>query len=183
MKQALLATAILGAALGAAAISGCAPRHRIPEDFGIRITVAEETAPLGGSALIQRRHQMERAHRDLIHFQTTLESLHYHHDRLGVASLSRFIDAYMGLHLDGLLKHEWQSRHPEVMALDVNLRLIQASVWIRMNSNSRADHVMDDIERRFAGRESMLVEYPIGTQHTLGESLEILREAKWQRYM
>jgi len=164
------------AALASVALSfGCSVAREAPRDFATQLTVAEETAPLGGSALTQRRIEMERAHRDLIQVHTTLESLRYHDDRNGVKRLSRFIDAYMGLHLDRLLRHEWQSRHPELMALDANLRFVKAEVLIRMDSGDRARGVIKDIERRFQGREGMLVEYPIGKQSTLEEGLEILK--------
>ena len=51
---------------------------------------------------------------------------------------------------------------------------------IEMRSPSRAEQVLEDVERRFAGRGAMLVEYPVGGQTTLSEALRVLRERKWR---
>jgi hypothetical protein len=138
--------------------------------------VAEENAPLAGAALEQRRERMVRAQRDLADVQTTLESLYYRDDRDGLRRMARFADAYLSMHVDPLLAHEWQSRHPEVAVVDANLRLAKADVLLRMDQNDRAGQVLDELERRFARRSDMLVEYPLGTQRHLGEALKLLRD-------
>jgi hypothetical protein len=66
------------------------------------------------------------------------------------------------------------------MALDAGLRLAQADVLIQMRQTGRAQQVLDELARRFPGREGMLVEYPIGGQTTLGQALQALRERKWR---
>ena len=72
-------SARISAGLASVALAfGCSVPHEAPPDFATQMTVAEETAPLGGTALAQRRIEMERAHRDLIQLHTTLESLHHH---------------------------------------------------------------------------------------------------------
>jgi hypothetical protein len=96
-----------------------------------------------------------------------------------VALLDSFLDQYMGTHLDGLLRPVWQSSHPEVMALDANLRFMKAEILTQMRYTRRVQESIDDIEDRYMGRESMLVEYPVGEQRALGEALEMLRERKW----
>jgi len=136
----------------------------------------EETAPLAGAALEQRKDQMVRAQRDLSHFQTTLESLYYRDDRDGLNRMARFADNYLTTNVDQLLDHEWQSRHPEVAVLDANLRLAKADVLLRMNQKDRAGKVLDEIERRFQRRDDMLIEHPLGTQRKLGEALKLLRD-------
>lgn len=138
--------------------------------------VAEETAPLAGAALEQRKQQMVRAQRDLSHFQTTLESLYYRDDRDGLRRMARFADNYLTTHVDRLLAHEWQSRQPEVAVIDANLRLAKADVLLRMDQNERAGHVLDELDRRFGRRGDMLIEHPLGTQRTLGEALKLLRD-------
>jgi len=166
-------------ALAAALLLGCASPPAVPDSFGVP-SAAEESTPLGGEALALRRRDMQRAHRDMASFYATLESLHYRRERSGLILFNRFLDAYMGTHLDHLLSAEWQSRHPELMALDANLRLAKADVLIQMRETRRAQQVMDELARRYAGRETMLVEYPIGGQTTLEEALRILRERKWR---
>ncbi|MCP4905286.1 MAG: hypothetical protein GY910_09925 [bacterium] len=139
----------------------------------------EEEAPLGGEALAQRRMDLDRAWRDLLHFDVTVESMVDRRDGRSVAFLDAFLDEYMGRHLDSLLRPMWQSSHPEVMALDANLRFMKAELLSQMRYTRRVQASIDDIEMRFRGRESMLVEYPVGFQRSLGEALEMLRNRKW----
>ncbi len=145
-----------------------------------RDTAAEETNPLGGDALAQRKLSLTRAHRDLEHFQKTLASLRYRKDRSGTILFVNFLEAYMGTHLSPILANEWQSRHPELMGLDANLRFAQAELLGRMRDPRRVQRMIEDIERRFDGRGNMLIEYPYGQHHTLSEGLAVLRERKWR---
>ena len=79
-----------------------------------------------------------------------------------------------------LLSGEWQSRHPELTALDANLRFAKAELLVALRMPRRAQAVMDEIEVRFQGREDMLVDYPFGEQRSLGEGLQMLRDRKWR---
>ena len=159
---------------------GCAADPRIPDSFGLESQAAEETTPLGGEALALRKREMRRAQRDMRHYHATLRGLDERRDRSGKILFSQFLDAYMGIHLDPLLASEWQSNHPELMALDAGLRLGKAEVLIWMRQQRRAQQTIDELLRRFEGRETMLVEYPIGGQTTLEQALEMLRERKWR---
>jgi hypothetical protein len=176
---------LLGAGLALAGLAGCAAPNPMLADLDELMAqesrAAEESAPLGGTALAQRKRELQRTFHDLVHFHTTLENLREHRDRPGLVVFSQFLDAYMGLHLDPLLANQWQSRHPELMALDANLRLAKADVLIRMRAPGRAEEVIEEIETLFEGRGEMLVEYPIGSQGTLAHSLELLRDRKWWR--
>lgn len=160
-------------------LGGCTPIKQ-PLDEDPAPIAAEETTPLSGSALLERREELERAQRDLRHFRATAENLSHHRDRRGSNLFRAFVHAYMGMHLDPLLKSEWQSRHPELAETDANLRLIKADVLIRMREVGRAQQVLNDVSRRFVGREGMLIEFPIGNQTTLRQALEILSEGKWR---
>ena len=172
----------LGALVGAALLGACASEPYVPIDFAsAAVPVAEESAPLSGAALAQRRIELARAYRDLEHFHDTLESLDARGDHKAEAQLQRFADGYLGLHVSPLLIHQWQSRHPELAGLDANLRFAHADVLMRMRDTSRAQHVIDDIATRYAGREQMLVEYPFGAQNPLGTALQALRTNKWSR--
>lgn len=159
-------------------VIGCAPGMD-PYFDALADQSTEEEAPLGGEALAQRRMDLDRAWRDLLHFDETMESLVDRRDSRSVALLDTFLGAYMGRHLDGLLRPAWQSSHPEVMALDVNLRFMKAELLAQMRYTRRVQEAIDDIEARYLGRESMLVEYPVGEQRPLGEALEMLRDRKW----
>lgn len=160
--------------------SGCVIHDVAPADLLPETSSAEASAPLGGEALIQRKSEMIRAHADMVHMNATLESLHHRHDKNGLVLFSKFLDAYLGMHLDPMLAGEWQSRHPELTALDANLRFAKAELLIQLRLPRRAQEVMDQIEQRFQGREDMLVDYPFGQQRSLGEGLQMLRERKWR---
>jgi hypothetical protein len=171
---------LLLAACAAASYLGCAARFEMPDDFDLEPPTARGSGPLGGEALSQRKQQLERAQRDMVHFHTTLESLHHRRDRNGLVLFSGFLDAYMGRHLEPLLDGKWQSTHPELMALDANLRFARAEVLIQMRAPRRVQDVIDGITERYEGRGSMLVEFPIGGQSTLEQALEILSSRKWR---
>ncbi len=160
--------------------TGCATDPEIPDTFGIEDRAAEESTPLGGEALALRMREMRRAHGDMRHYHATLRALHERKDRSGKILFSQFLDAYMGLHLDPLLASKWQSNHPELMALDAGLRLAKADALIWMRETRRAQKTLDELRRRFQGRETMLVDYPIGGQTTLEQALEMLKERKWR---
>jgi hypothetical protein len=166
-------------ALGALA-SACVGVDRAPGDLLPEASAAEASQPLGGEALVQRKHEMRRAHADMIHFHKTLQSLHHREDKNGLVLFSQFLEAYLVVHVDPLLAGEWQSRHPELTALDANLRFAKAELLIQLRLPRRAQEVMDQIEQRFQGRADMLVDYPFGHQRPLGEGLEMLRERKWK---
>ena len=173
--------ALLGLGLGLALASlGCAGSPAAPADLLPDNSAAEASAPLGGEALVQRKHEMRRSYGDMIHFHATLESLHHRKDKNGRRLFNKFLGAYLGIHVDPLLAGEWQSRHPELTALDANLRFAKAELLVALRMPRRAQAVMDEIEVRFQGREDMLVDYPFGEQRSLGEGLQMLRDRKWR---
>ena len=160
-----------------ALLPGCVAIDVAPDDLVPEVTAAESNAPLGGEALAQRRLEMRRAYGDMVHFHATLESLKRRRDRSGLVLFNGFLDEYMGTHLDPIMSAEWQSRHPELSVLDANLRFAKAELLMEMRATRRAHRVIDDIERRYQGREDMLVSYPFGDQSTLKDGLEILRDS------
>jgi hypothetical protein len=174
MRTRFAIRSLAGAAL--LALAGCLGAEEPESHWVGTAPVAEETAPLAGAALEQRKERLVRAQRDLAHYQTTLESLYYRDDRDGLRRMARFADAYVSMHVDRLLAHEWQSRHPEVAVIDANLRLAKADVLLRMHQTDRAEDVLDELERRFARRDDLLIEHPLGTQRKLGEALKLLRD-------
>ncbi len=170
----------LGALLSALLLVSCASGPGVPKELLDADEIVEQNAPLGGDALAQRSRDLRRAHRDMLHFQSTLMSLSARNDRNGQFMFSGFLDAYMGEHLDPLLRSDWQSRHPELSAVDATLRLVKAEILMHMRETRRMQQTLDEIARRFEGRDAMLVEYPIGQQVPLSEALEILRSRKWR---
>lgn len=168
-------TRSVGAALLAALLLGCAG----PDPVDLDAVRASET-PLGGEALVQRKHDLERAHRDLLDFHATLTSLMDRQDGGSIALFDDFLAAYLAEYLDPLLRSEWQSRHAELAGIDASLRFAKAELLIQMRYPRRVQDTIDDIERRYKGRESLLIDYPVGHQGTLGEGLEILRDRKWK---
>lgn len=175
LSKKLFLAASLGLALG---LAGCASNDGPSETEAAQQAALEETA-LNGEALSQRRTDLMRAWRDLVRLDVTMQALSDRNDSPSIVLLDNFIAEYMAKHLDPLLKPEWQSSHPEVMALDANLRFMKAQLLSNMRYPRKVQESIDDIEDRFEGRESMLVEYPVGEQRALGEALEMLRDQKW----
>jgi hypothetical protein len=165
---------MLAVALLAAASCG-SPRVQVPADFGSAATAAEESGPVGGVGLHQRRERLERLFKDLSHIRKSLDSARHRGDGESETQLARFAGAYLWMHLDPLLAAEWQSRHPELMALDAGLRLAEVELLRAMNEGKRAQQALADLEQRYAGREDLLVDYPVGSQSPLRNALEELR--------
>jgi hypothetical protein len=166
--------------LGGAFLAACAGTPDFPNAFAGEETVQEQSSPLGGTALAQRRREMERAYRDMVHHRATLVNLRQRGDRNGMILFSQFLDAYVTRHLGPLLRSQWQSRHAELMALDASLRLLRADAFVQMRSPGRVQEELDEIDRRFAGRDNLLVDYPVGEQGTLASAIESLRKRKWR---
>jgi hypothetical protein len=160
-----------------AATSGCASKTFLSKDFGRAEPTAEESAPLGGPSLDQRRENMTRMYKDLVHFQTSLRDSQVRGDRTTTNALAFFVSSYMNMHLDPMLDGEWQSRHPELWGLDADLRLAKADVLIRMHDTGRASKTIEEIAARYKGRDDMLVHYPLGSESPLGKALKLLRES------
>ena len=176
----------LASAMGfAAVLAGCVitPHDQLSAEIELAetVTAAEQSAPLGGEALSQRKLEMRRAQRDLVHFHATLEGLNRRRDRNGQNLFRSFLDAYLGTHIEPLVTGTWQSHHPELAAHDANLQLVKAELLILMRESARAQQVIERVAQRYEGHGDMIVEYPIGSQGTLQEALELLRERKWWR--
>jgi hypothetical protein len=179
VSTALRKTALALLASAALLAFGCVSDDKPPEQILPETKAAKSSAPLAGEALRERKRELQRASKDLVHFQETLASLKYRKERNGLVQFSHFLDVYLGTHLHPLLEGEWQSRHPELAALDANARLGEAALLLHLQERGRAEDAMDEIARRFQGREDMLVAYPVGKQTPLGKALKELRERKW----
>jgi hypothetical protein len=141
---------------------------------------AIEESPLGGEALVQRKHDLDRALRDMTHFSTTMSTLVDRVDSRSIGLLDEFFARYLEGHLDGMLRPQWQSANAELAAVDASLRFAKAELLIQLRYPRRVQAAINDIEKRYGTRGSMLVDYPVGEQGTLGEGLEILRQRKWK---
>jgi len=171
VEQVVLMVALCVVTLGCAAI---------PEEEDARVQAMAAESPLGGAALDQRKIDLGRAYRDMAHIHRTMQSLIDRRDGRALSELDRFVDRYLEVHLGPLLRAEWQSSHPELMARDASLRFLQAEVLIQMKYPRRVQLVRDEIERRYQGQHDLLIEYPIGKQGTLQQGLEILATRKWR---
>ena len=160
-----------------AALCACSSGGGGPRNFGATEKSAEEAGPLGGPSLSQRRETMERMYRDLVHFRTAIDHADERGDDAAEGQLAYFVGAYVSMHLDPILEGEWQSRHPELFGLDADLRIAKADVFMRMNERARANDVLDEVSKRYAGRADMLVHYPVGRQTQLSKAVTLLRES------
>jgi hypothetical protein len=172
--------------VAAALLAACAPTQ--PADFDPEAIKVHEANALGGAALGQRKQEMQRAVSDMQAFHKTMEGMIARRDSGSVTVFAEFLSRYMGQHLDPILRAEWQSRHAELIDLDVNLRILETSMLIQMRKAKKVERMIKDVQKRYAGRDALLIEYPIGEQSTLGETLNLLRsemglcessQAKW----
>jgi hypothetical protein len=135
--------------------------------------------PLTGTVLLQHKQQMRRALESLFVFRLSLASLAVRRESRDQEVFADFVEAYMGMHLDRLVHGDWQSGHPELTALNANLRILKADLLIRMRERARAEAALDEIAERFRGNEGMLIEYPPGQQTSVRRALDLLRQKRW----
>ena len=141
---------------------------------------SEAEAPLGGEALLQRKHDLTRALQDVGHFHATMSTLVTRQDTVSISLLDEFLAKYLERHVDPMLRSQWQSGSAELASVDASLRFAKAELLIQLRDPRLVQATIEDIERRYRGRDSMLVEYPLGEQGTLSEGLEILKDRKWK---
>lgn len=165
----------LAACVAGVIAAGCAGTPEVRPQYAFEV----EEGPLGGAALEQRKHDLDRAYSDMVHIHRTMQSLIDRDDGRALSQLDRFVDRYLAVHLEPLLRSEWQSTHPELMARDASLRFVEAEILIQMRYPWRVQIVRDEIERRYLGQSDLLIEYPIGEQGTLKHGLDILATRKW----
>jgi hypothetical protein len=160
----------------------CAGGAGLPRDVSLQDEAAPAVAnaPLGGVSLAQRRLELERTQRDLVHFAATLDSLQLRREQNGLVLFKGFVDEYLGTRVDPMLATDMHSQHPELASLDASIRFLEAELLTRLRSPSRAQQVIDDLERLYEGREDMLVDYPIGKKSTLKQGLDLLAHRKWR---
>jgi len=153
----------------------CVSDAVLTDEFLSEAEATQASAPLGGESLLQRRLDLERAVRDMNHFHATLISLERRYDRGSRVLFQEFVQFYLVKHVQPMLQGEWQSRHPEVAVLDVNARFVVAELWARMGASGRTAQMIESIETRYRGRDSMVVAYPVGQESTLADGLAHLR--------
>ena len=179
-KPQLLGTALAIGLASLLATSCTISRHeRVADHLLERGSTIERNAPLGGESLSVRKHEVKRAYRDLIHYRDTFETLRRRRDGNGLTLFRQFAENYMDHHLQPILDADWQSDHPELLGMDANIRLVQAECYMLMSKPGKMQKVLNGIEDRYKGRETMLVDYPVGEQSTLQDAIENLSDRKW----
>ena len=174
MSRLLCCIAIGLIALGTA--TGCVTEATLTNELLSEAEASQASAPLGGEALLQRKLELDRAARDLKHFHATLTTVERRNDRAGRVLFEEFVQFYLIKHISPILGGEWQSQHPEVAVLDVNVRLVVAELWSMMGASGRTLQMVEQIEERYRGRGSMVVAYPVGEESTLANGLAYLRQ-------
>lgn len=167
-----LAGAILALALG----GGCATG----EYYESRPAVIESRSHADGQVLAQRKLKMRRAQQDLVHVRATLQNLRRHRDAAGLDRLAPFVRTYLDDYVSELLSRESGAWHPELVPLDANLHFAAAAVRMELGDRLELERLIGQIEQRFEDSQSLLVEYPIGEQSTLGQALEALKRERWK---
>ncbi len=90
MRDSLVRLALVVAAL--AVVPGCGSKTYLAKDFGHAEKSAEEASPTGGPSLDQRRENMTRMYKDLVHFRTSLRDSQERGDRTTSNALGLFIE-------------------------------------------------------------------------------------------
>jgi hypothetical protein len=152
--------------------------HVQPTDLADASGPGTASMPLTGTARRQHVRQMQRALEALFVFRSSVDSLAVRREPRNREVFGDFVEAYMGLQVDALLRDRRHRGQPELVALDANLRIAKADLLIRMHERGRADAVLADATERFRGNERMLIEYPPGKQTTVGKALELLRHKR-----
>ena len=111
----------------------------------------------------------------LIHYRDTFETLRRRRDGNGLTLFRQFAENYMDSHLQPILDADWQSDHPELLGMDANIRLVQAECYMLMSKPGKMQKVLNGIEDRYKGRETMLVDYPVGELERQEKEREKLR--------
>jgi hypothetical protein len=158
--------------------TGCALDQSGGSYFEKRDRITETEVHTAGQALVQRKSQLRRAHRDLLNLEKTLESLRRHRYTEEIDLMQKFVRSYIREQVDPLVSSRGTGWHPELVTLDVNLLIAKGAVLARLGDSKGVGLVIHGIESRFEGLESLLVEYPLDTQSTLEASLDVLREEK-----
>ena len=156
---------------------GCVGLDPVPlEDAEL----ARSSKPLGGQTLAEHTRELKRTQDDLARYLKTLDSLRDRKDRNGLVLLKETVDEYLGRHVDPLLSRDWTSDHPELCGLDLSVRFLSIELLTKLRAPSRAQYMIDDVTERYAGREEVLVDYPLGKKSTLREALKIVEDQKWR---
>jgi hypothetical protein len=171
-----LRTAAIGAALAALATTACSTAAIMGRSETTATRPEQEIAgPLSGEALAQRKIEMRRSARDLVHFGATVETMRLRRDR-GRGDFEEFLDRYLADRVDPLFIGSESNDDPELAVRDAELRLMKAELLIETKDFWNAGDIIDSVESRYGERRSMLVRFPVGQQSTIAASISYLRE-------
>ena len=161
-------------------VAGCTAPPAHLDYFAKSAEAREAESFLAGEALEQRKLSMRRAHRDMKSFFATIESLRRHRKRDEIRLFENFLRPYMATHLERLLSSRDTSWNPELSLLDANLLFAQAAILIELEDRADLVKVIGEIGRRFEGMESMIVEYPVGSENTLADAVLELQRMRYR---
>ncbi|MGH0038323.1 MAG: hypothetical protein ACQGVK_25095 [Myxococcota bacterium] len=169
-------TAVVAVALSALALGACSTAAVMGRSETTATRPEQEIAgPLSGEALAQRKIEMRRSAKDLVHFGATVETMRLRRDR-GRGDFQEFMDRFLADRVDPLFHGTESTDDPELAVLDAELRLMKAELLIETKDFWSAGDIIDSVESRYGGRRSMLVRFPVGQQSTIAASIDYLRE-------
>ena len=120
-------------------MSGCAT---VSNDALIR----EQAVQNSEHRLAQRERELVRARSDLTHFRTTLRHLREHESGWSRSKFNPFLVRFLEERIDPLVSNEWQTSHPELSQLDVDLRLLRAEAFLDLRMNRDASRAVKSLE-------------------------------------
>ena len=158
-----VSAALLASVLGA----GCA---NVSDEARLREQAVQDSP----RRLDQRERVLERAIEDLAHFRRTHRHMEENARGWFGPSFDPFLERFVEERVDPLLSNDWQSSHPEISQLDVDLRLRRTEALIDLGKKRPAARSIRDIARRYHRQQQMLVRDSLGRRVTLAEGIVLL---------
>lgn len=168
----MIGSAIRAIALSAALAAACAGDAMPP-------VPRADPPPPRGEALIRHRHGLARVHADLLAILDSVDVIRARPDVVDRELIADFALAYLAMHVDPLLTPAWSSSNPSLEVVDAELRLLEAELLMRLGHRAEAERVLDELDRRFAHRSALVVDYPAGKPSSLREAVRIVRAPRW----
>ncbi len=137
--------------------------------------IIEPRVFLGGEALAQKKNRIRRVHADLVHLFVGYQRVERQLKTGDQAQLEGFIRPYIEGQAAALISGLDQPWNPDLRLLEANLLFAAGALYGAMGDEDEVAGVANTIEDRFAGYESLLVEYPIGETQTLENAVAGLR--------
>lgn len=150
---------------------------RTPAPEGLP-AIVEPRVHLGGEALAQKKERMRRVHDDLVHLYRGYEIVERQQKRQAQEQLQGFIQPFIEQHVSKLISEKGEPWNTDLRVLEANLLFAEGALFVVIDEQAALQQVIDTVDDRFGGHESLLIEFPIGETQTLANAIRDLRRAQ-----